>query len=171
MQNATKYFQNEFRLGRTLSHMIRYRRPKQDDPIIYKLIKQELVPYSHLSPQELNQVILDLPKRMSRGTTLVSSFQYESDPIAFIHFMVHGKLLYIDMIAVSAQYRRQQVGKALLAHAEHFAASRSCTSSKLTVEQGNTRAERFYANFGYSRTKNLTHIQCFEMTKVLDYRF
>lgn len=168
-QNA--FTKNEFRLGRTLSHMIRYRRPKQDDPVIYQLIKQELVPYSHLSPQELNQVIADLPKRMSRGTTLVNSLQYESDPIAFIHFMIHGKLLYIDMIAVSAQYRRRQIGKALLAHSEHFAASRGCTSSKLTVEQGNTRAERFYVNFGYSRTKNLSHIQCFEMKKNLDYRF
>lgn len=151
--------------------MIRNRRPKQDDPMIYHLIKQELVPYSHLSTSELQQVIQDLPKRLSRGTTLVSSLQYESDLIAFIHFMINGKLLYIDMIAVSPQYRRQQIGKGLLAHAEYYGASRGCTYSKLTVEQGNTRAKSFYTNFGYTTTKRLPHIKCFEMTKSLNYRF
>lgn len=149
--------------------MIRYRRPKQDDPMIYHLIKQELAPCSHLSSQEINQVIQDLPKRMSSGTTLVSSLQYETDPIAFIHFMIHGNLLYIDMIAVSSQYRRQQIGKTLIAHAEQFGASRGCTHSKLTVEQGNVRAESFYKNFGYTITKQLSHIKCYEMTKNLTY--
>src|SRR5690606_29640768 len=104
--------------------MIRYRRPKQDDPVIHSLIKKELVPHSSLSRHELERAIKDIPKRLSRGVTLVASPYYEADPVAFIHFMLHGKLLCIDMMAVTSQQQRKRHGKTLMAHAENFAGSR-----------------------------------------------
>lgn len=147
--------------------MIRYRRPKQDDPIIHDLICKELVPLSHLSPSELKTVVKDVPKRLSHGVTLVASPDYESDPVAFIHFMMHGELLYIDMMAVAPSYRRNRLGKTLLAHAENFASSRGCVKSKVMVDRDNTRAHLFYRNLGYQTIRYMKPSQCFELEKEL----
>ncbi|WP_334073796.1 GNAT family N-acetyltransferase [Paenibacillus sp. A14] len=147
--------------------MIRYRRPKQDDPVIFELIQKELVPFSNLPPQELNAVLKDLPKRLTRGVTLVVSPYYESDPIAFIHFMVHGDLLYIDMMAVAPAHRRNRHGKALLAHAENFAGSRGCSRAKVLVDRDNTRAHQFYRNLGYRTVRFIQPSGCYELEKRL----
>lgn len=147
--------------------MIRYRRPKQDDPVIIGLIHNELVPYSHLPPQELNTVIKDIPKRLARGVTLVSSPYYEADPVAFIHFMVHGELLYIDMMAVAPAHRRNRHGKTLMAQAENFAGSRGCTRAKVLVDRDNTRAHQFYGNLGYHTVRYIQLSQCYELEKKL----
>lgn len=147
--------------------MIRYRRPKQDDPIIYELIHKELVPFSHLPPKELNSVLHDLPKRLSRGVTLVASPYYEADPVAFIHFMVHGELLYIDMMAVAPAHRRKCHGKTLMAHAENFAGSRGCKRSKVMVDRENTKAHMFYRKLGYQTKRYIQLSQCHELEKRL----
>ncbi|WP_410769903.1 GNAT family N-acetyltransferase [Fontibacillus sp. BL9] len=147
--------------------MIRYRRPKQDDPVINDLILKELVPYSHLPPHELKTVIKELPKRLARGVTLVVSPYYEADPVAFIHFMVHGELLYIDMMAVAPAHRRNRHGKSLIAQAENFAGSRGCTRAKVMVDRDNTRAQQFYRNLGYQTVRYVQLSQCFELEKKL----
>lgn len=150
--------------------MIRYRRPKQDDPVIHDLICKELVPLSHLPPSELKNVVKDIPKRLSHGVTLVVSPDYESDPIAFIHFMMHGELLYIDMMAVAPSYRRNRHGKALMAQAENFASSRGCKKAKVMVDRDNTRAHIFYRDLGYQTVRYLKQPQCFELEKQLAIR-
>ncbi|RUT28447.1 GNAT family N-acetyltransferase [Paenibacillus zeisoli] len=147
--------------------MIRYRRPNQDDPIIYRLIETELVPYSHLSKGDLDAVRKDLPIRMSRGVTLVVSPAYEDDPCAFIHFMIHGDLLYIDMMAVAPAQQRKRHGKTLLSQAESFAASRGCSRAKVMVDAGNERARLFYQKLGYEITRFIPMSLCYEMNKSL----
>ncbi|MDQ0087203.1 ribosomal protein S18 acetylase RimI-like enzyme [Paenibacillus anaericanus] len=147
--------------------MIRFRRPKQDDPIIISLIKKELVPLSSLPTNELNKVIEELPKRLSRGVTLVVSPYYESDLVGFIHFMIHGELLYIDMMAVLPAHRSKQHGKTLMAQAENFASSRGCKRSKVMVDQDNTRAHQFYQKLGYRSVRFIQISQCFELEKNL----
>ncbi|MEK5479080.1 GNAT family N-acetyltransferase [Paenibacillus sp. FSL R5-0407] len=151
--------------------MIRYRRPKQDDPVINDLIHKELVPYSHLPPNELKTVINDIPKRLTRGVTLVVSPNYEADPVAFIHFMVHGELLYIDMMAVAPAHRRNRHGKTLMAQAENFAGSRGCKRAKVMVDRDNTRAHVFYRNLGYHTVRYVPLSQCFELEKKLQIRY
>ncbi|GGH13789.1 GNAT family N-acetyltransferase [Paenibacillus segetis] len=150
--------------------MIRYRRPKQDDPDIYNLIKEELVPFSSLPTNELNKVIEELPKRLSRGVTLVASPHYEADLVGFIHFMIHGELLYIDMMAVAPEYQRKQQGKTLMSQAENFASSRGCTRSKVMVDQGNSRAHLFYEKLGYQMIRYIQLSQCYELEKKLTMR-
>ncbi|MNH90989.1 putative acetyltransferase [compost metagenome] len=147
--------------------MIRYRRPKQDDPVIYQLIETELVPYSHLSKGDLDAVRKDLPMRLSRGVTLVVSPDYEDDPCAFIHFMIHGDLLYIDMMAVAPAQQRKRHGKTLLSQAESFAASRGCSKAKVMVDAGNERARLFYRNLGYDMVRFIPISLCYEMNKPL----
>jgi ribosomal protein S18 acetylase RimI-like enzyme len=147
--------------------MIRYRRPKQDDPVIYALIDKELVPQSHLPAAELEKIKRDLPERMKRGVTLVASPQYDADPVAFIHFMIHGELLFIDMIAVDRKHQHKRYGKSLMSQAENFAASRGCTRSKVMVDAGNSRAHLFYSKLGYQTLRFLPPTQCYEMEKSL----
>ncbi|MGG6312257.1 GNAT family N-acetyltransferase [Paenibacillus macerans] len=150
--------------------MIRYRRPKQDDPVIYDLIRKELVPFSHMPPHEIETVFKELPQRLSRGISLVASPYYEADPIAFIHFLVHGDLLYIDMMAVAAAHQRQRHGKTLMAQAENFAASRGCKRAKVMVDRDNTRAHLFYRKLGYRTLRYVQLSQCYELEKKLPSR-
>ncbi|WP_055109037.1 GNAT family N-acetyltransferase [Paenibacillus ihumii] len=147
--------------------MIRYRRPKQDDPVIIELIHKELVPHSSMSPPELKKVIRDIPKRLAQGITLVASPYYEADPVAFIHFMIHGELLYIDMMAVASQQQRKRHGKTLIAHAENLAGSRGCTRAKVLVDQENARAHLFYQNSGYEVVRYIPFSRCYELEKRL----
>lgn len=130
--------------------MIRYRRPKQDDTVILDLIEKQLVPLSHLPQTVINQVRSDLPRRLSQGVTLVACPEYESDPLGFVHFMLHGDLLYIDMLAVSPEARRKRWGNLLMDRAERFALSRGCNRAKVSVDSGNTAGIAFYKKLGYS---------------------
>lgn len=147
--------------------MIRYRRPKQDDPIILNLIDNELVPYTHMEASELDKVIKELPKRLTRGVTLVVSPYYEADPVAFIHFMIHGELLYIDMMAVKPEEQGKRHGKSLMAHAENFAITRECKRAKVMVDGGNPRAHLFYNQLSYNTIRYNHHSQCYELEKDL----
>ncbi|MUG43936.1 GNAT family N-acetyltransferase [Paenibacillus woosongensis] len=147
--------------------MIRYRRPKQDDPVIINLVKKELVPHSSMSRPELEKAIRDIPRRLTQGITLVASPYYEADPVAFIHFMIHGDLLYIDMMAVASQHQRKRHGKTLMAHAENLAGSRGCTTAKVLVDQENTRAHLFYQKSGYETIRYIPVSRCFELEKRL----
>ncbi|WP_018753044.1 GNAT family N-acetyltransferase [Paenibacillus sanguinis] len=151
--------------------MIRYRRPKQDDPFIYDLIRKELVPFSHMPSHEIETALRELPSRMSRGISLVSSPYYEADPVGFIHFLIHGELLYIDMMAVDSSCQRQRIGKTLMAHAENFALSRGCKRAKVMVDRSNPRAHLFYRKLGYQRLRYIQAAQCYELEKTLPARF
>ena len=150
--------------------MIRYRRPKQDDPVIYKIIEKELVPHSNLPKAELEKIRKDLPSRMKQGVTLVAAPDYDASPVGFIHFMIHGDLLYIDMIAINRNHQHKRYGKSLMAYAENFAGSRGCTRSKVMVDGGNTRAHQFYNRLGYQTLRYIEQTQCFELEKKMPYR-
>ncbi|MFD1775648.1 GNAT family N-acetyltransferase [Paenibacillus rhizophilus] len=145
--------------------MIRYRRPKQDDEIIHRLIETELVPLSHLPAKVLNQVKKELPGRLGRGVTLVASPDYDSDPLGFVHFMLHGDLLYIDMLAVASSAKRKRWGNMLMDRAERFALSRGCQRSKVAVDIGNAAGLAFYEKLGYSVVRYSSQGMCYEMEK------
>jgi len=147
--------------------MIRYRRPKQDDTFIMRLIDSQLVPISHLSPAQIETIRKDIPKRLSRGITLIACQRYEDDPLGFVHFILHGKLLYIDMLAVAPESQRKRWGNMLMVHAEKFAASRGCTRSKVMVDAGNASGLSFYRKLGYVTVRYHTHNQCHELEKTL----
>ncbi|MCM3783343.1 GNAT family N-acetyltransferase [Neobacillus mesonae] len=148
--------------------MIRNRRPKQDDTAIMELIHTQLVPISHMSKHEINQVIQQIPSRLARGITLVASATYESNILGFVHFMMHGSLLYIDMMAVATKEQRKQHGKELLVKAEHFAISRGCKKSKVMVDEGNKKGILFYQKMGYKMLRYIEIGRCYEMEKSLE---
>ncbi|WP_379132720.1 GNAT family N-acetyltransferase [Paenibacillus sp. sgz500958] len=145
--------------------MIRYRRPKQDDVIILSLIETQLVPLSHLPQNVLSQVRKDLPLRLGHGVTLVACPDYESDPFGFVHFMLHGDLLYIDMLAIAPAARRKRWGNMLMDRAERFALSRGCQRAKVAVDAGNAAGLAFYQKLDYRIARYLSQSYCYELEK------
>jgi ribosomal protein S18 acetylase RimI-like enzyme len=147
--------------------MIRYRRPKQDDAVIMDLIESQLVPLSHMPKNVLSQIKKELPLRLGHGVTLVACPDYDHEALGFVHFMLHGDLLYIDMLAISPAARRKRYGKMLMDHAEQFALSRGCQRAKVAVDAGNTAGLAFYQKLDYRIARYLTQSYCYELTKRL----
>lgn len=145
--------------------MIRYRRPKQDDAVILDLIEKQLVPLSHLPQTVIHQIRKDMPSRLRSGVTLVACPDYESNPLGFVHFMLHGDLLYIDMLAIAPGARRKRWGNRLMDRAERFALSRGCTRAKVAVDSGNTAGLSFYQKMGYSVARYQALHYCYELEK------
>ncbi|GIP29230.1 hypothetical protein J23TS9_43600 [Paenibacillus sp. J23TS9] len=147
--------------------MIRYRRPKQDDAFIMRLIDSQLVPLSHLNTVQLEAVRKDIPKRLGRGITLIACQNYEDNPFGFVHYILHGDLLYIDMLAVAPESQRKRWGNTLMVHAEKFAVSRGCKRSKVMVDAGNASGLSFYKKLGYVTVRYHTQNHCHELEKTL----
>lgn len=145
--------------------MIRYRIPEHDDPAIYQLIESQLVPLSHLSPKELDNVRREIPFRLRRGVTFVASSGTENRVVGFVHFMMHGELLYIDMLAVAPDAQRKRWGRSLMRQAEDFAQSRGCKRSKVMVDLGNDKGLSFYLKLGYRMVRIITPSKCYELEK------
>ncbi|WP_375335114.1 MULTISPECIES: GNAT family N-acetyltransferase [Paenibacillus] len=145
--------------------MIRQRNSRLDDGAIMSLIDSQLVPLSHMSANEINKIRKDIPLRMNRGMTFVVSPDPNKEAVAFIHFLMHGELLYVDMMAVATKEQRKRYGQTLLQKAENFAASRGCKRSKVMVDEGNTKGLQFYRKNGYSTVRYIMISRCYEMEK------
>lgn len=146
--------------------MIRYRNPQLDDPIILQLIESQLVPLSHLNPKELDLIRKEIPTRLRRGVTFVATKNREEKALAFVHFMLHGELLYIDMLAVAPSAQRKRLGISLMEQAENFALSRGCKRAKVMVDVGNDKGLSFYQKLGYKIIRMITTSHCYEMEKI-----
>ncbi|WP_366289472.1 GNAT family N-acetyltransferase [Paenibacillus sp. AN1007] len=147
--------------------IIRQRSSKLDDGAIMKLIDTQLVPLSHMSEKEIHKIRKEIPLRMNRGMTFVISPEPNQAAVAFIHFLMHGELLYVDMMAVSTKEQRKRYGQTLLHKAESFAVSRGCRKSKVMVDEGNTKGFQFYQKNGYQNLRYIMMSRCYEMEKRL----
>lgn len=145
--------------------VIRQRNSRLDDGAIMSLIDSQLVPLSHMSANEINKIRKDIPLRMNRGMTFVVSPDPNKEAVAFLHFLMHGELLYVDMMAVATKEQRKRYGQTLLQKAENFAASRGCKRSKVMVDEGNTKGLQFYQKNGYSTVRYIMISRCYEMEK------
>lgn len=145
--------------------VIRQRKSKLDDTAIMRLIDSQLVPLSHMSESEINKIRKEIPLRMNRGMTFVVSSEPDQEAVAFIHFLMHGELLYVDMMAVATKEQRKRYGQNLLLKAEQFAASRGCKRSKVMVDEGNIKGLQFYQKNGYSTIRYIMISRCYEMEK------
>jgi GNAT superfamily N-acetyltransferase len=66
---------------------------------------------------------------------------------------------YIEGIFVKPDYRRRGVGRALVAAAEEWAASRGCTEMALDCLFDNSASELFHRKLGYCITERLIHLR------------
>lgn len=146
--------------------MIRLRRPRLDDPAIIRLIQRELLPLSHFQYTG-EQLRKEMPRRLKNGTTYVAADEENGEPFGFVHFMVHGALLYVDMLAIDRAFRGKGYGKTLMARCESAAKTRGCERAKLLVDVRNTYALHFYERLGYRTVRYMPETYCFEMNKSL----
>lgn len=146
--------------------MIR-KRMAQDNATIFRLIEQELVPLSHLSVQEMDQIRKELPRRLNRGITFVACRPDNAQVVGFIHVMLHGELLYIDLIAISSAHQDKRYGKKLLEHAEQYGRIRRCKRAKVMVDEDNIRGIRFYLRHQYHILRFVALSRCYELEKSL----
>lgn len=146
--------------------MIR-KRMAQDNATIFRLIEQELVPLSHLSVQEMDQIRKELPRRLNRGITFVACRPGHAQVVGFIHVMLHGELLYIDLIAISSAHQGKHYGKKLLEHAEQYGRIRRCKRVKVMVDEDNIRGIHFYLRHQYQILRYVALSRCHELEKSL----
>ncbi|KZE73271.1 MULTISPECIES: GNAT family N-acetyltransferase [Paenibacillus] len=146
--------------------MIR-KRCAQDDKMIFRLIEQELVPLSHLSLQEMDQIRKELPRRLNRGITFVACRPDNAQVVGFIHVMLHGELLYIDLIAIASAHQGKRYGKKLLECAEQYGRLRRCKRAKVMVDEDNVRGIHFYLRHRYHMMRYVALSRCHELEKSL----
>jgi len=147
--------------------VIRNRLPRMDDAELIKLIRHELLPFSHTVSQHDASAISEIPRRLSLGKTLVASLSRTSTPIAFIHYIVTGDVIYVDMLVTHPQHRNRKWGKKLMAKCEADAIAQHCAAIRLFVDQSNAKALQFYSDLGYSAISFHSDIRCYEMLKPL----
>ncbi|GIQ66272.1 hypothetical protein PACILC2_48400 [Paenibacillus cisolokensis] len=148
--------------------MIRLRQPRSDDKEIMRLIRSELIPYSHTAQTDVALTMRELPKRLRQGVTFVA-VRRRSDPlIGFLHVVVLGNVLYIDMLAVHPNHRGSGWGKRLMEYGEAYGISQQCSTARLVVDESNPGAQRFYCRIGYRVGGYDPHIRCRNMFKPLN---
>ncbi|WP_152394823.1 GNAT family N-acetyltransferase [Paenibacillus guangzhouensis] len=147
--------------------LIRMRQPYTDDVKIVALVESELLPISPyiMTHEELNQDVLT---RLKRGRTFILSALPSSEPLGFIHVMLNGRWMYIDMLAVKSSHKRKGYGARLLLTAENYARRLGCEHAKLLVDDVNQDALLFYMHSGYYMTKHWQETHYYELLKRLD---
>jgi ribosomal protein S18 acetylase RimI-like enzyme len=146
--------------------MIRKRVASMDDTVIYKLIIQEIVPFSKKYKNSSSISVSSIQKRLLRNTTFVSA-QGNRSPLGFISIIIKNRILFVDMLAVNSRFQGRGLGKQLMLEAEQFALKKRCSAVRLFVDDTNTKAIGFYESMGYSTTRYVSEIGCYLMDKSL----
>jgi ribosomal protein S18 acetylase RimI-like enzyme len=146
--------------------MIRKRVASIDDTVIYRLITQEIVPFSKKYRKFSTISVSSIQKRLSRNITFVSA-QGNRSPLGFISIIIKNRTLFVDMLAVNSRFQGRGLGKQLLLEAEQFGLKKGCRAVRLFVDDTNTKAIGFYESMGYSITRYITEIGCYLMDKSL----
>ncbi|MGE0173123.1 MAG: GNAT family N-acetyltransferase [Oligoflexales bacterium] len=66
-----------------------------------------------------------------------------------IPFYIPKKILFIEMLVVSADFQKRGIGQALLEHAETWSKERTIREIRLTVYHQNDGARTFYSRNGF----------------------
>jgi ribosomal protein S18 acetylase RimI-like enzyme len=146
--------------------LIRWKQP-QDDKRIVELVRTQLVPISPWQHPRDSRLHSDITRRLRRGATLVVTGSRRSAPLAFLHMEFHNQTLLIDLLAVDSSHQNRQWGTELMNRAEHCGRKKGCMMSHLYVDEGNSRALRFYNRLGYNTLRHIKPLKVFEMAKSL----
>jgi ribosomal protein S18 acetylase RimI-like enzyme len=146
--------------------MIRKRLAPIDDAVIYRLICDEIAPYSKTYSDSSSFPISAMHRRLQRNTTFVTA-KGNQRPFGFISVYCKNRVMFVDMLAVSSNFQGRGLGKQLLYTAEQFARRSGCNAIKLYVDYSNLKAHRFYQAMGYTTTKYVTEVACYLMDKTL----
>ncbi|MBN2980005.1 MULTISPECIES: GNAT family N-acetyltransferase [Cohnella] len=146
--------------------MIRWKR-KGDNPGIIRLVRAQLVPISPWYDERDKNLDGIIARRIRGGYTFVVSRVRSGAPIAFVHFIVRGELLFIDLLAVDGASQGRGWGTELMRRAESFGRSRGCSRVRLYVDEGNAKGLRFYLRLGYETVRHAAELRAIELAKPL----
>jgi ribosomal protein S18 acetylase RimI-like enzyme len=145
--------------------MIRKRIASLDDAAIYKLIIEQLVPFSKAYRDASAPLgLIAIRKRINRNATFVEASGRRA-PQGFITFICKGKVLFVDMLAVDPRSQGRGLGRRLMKYAESYGRSKGCTSVQLAVDDSNPKAIAFYLSGGFSVKEYLNQLDCYVLDK------
>ncbi|MEW9700573.1 GNAT family N-acetyltransferase [Paenibacillus sp. SI8] len=144
--------------------MIRKRVASVDDPVIHRLVVEQLVPYSRIIDASASATFTEIRKRLNRNVTFVAS-KGTRHPFGFITMIRKSRVLYVDMLAVDPREQSRGWGRQLMMVAESYGKAERCRSVELLVDDSNARAYQFYLRRGYSVKQFLPELGCMMMTK------
>jgi ribosomal protein S18 acetylase RimI-like enzyme len=146
--------------------MIRRRIASVDDAVIFRLVADELVPFSRVSNPNISYSLKSIQQRLKRATTFVAA-KGNAAPYGFVSTICKKRILFIDMLAVDSRSQGRGWGKALMDTAEKYGISKGCVASQLFVDEVNTKAIGFYQRKGYRPVQYIPQIKCYLMDKPL----
>lgn len=146
--------------------MIRKRIPQQDDRTIYELACSLLLPFARETFPELKLTPALLRSRLEGCDTYVEAGAGRR-PVGFITLRREREDLTIEMLAVDARQQGRGTGTRLMQFAERRALKAGIRDIQLWVDEGNERAQRFYAGHGYAAIHYDQRLRCYRMYKRL----
>ncbi|MFD0696054.1 GNAT family N-acetyltransferase [Paenibacillus sp. GCM10027628] len=144
--------------------MIRKRLASVDDPVIHRLIVEQLVPFSRKYDASASATFTAIRKRLNRNVTYVAANGVRR-PFGFITVLRKSRVLYVDMLAVDPREQSRGWGQKLMDIAETYGKAERCRTVELLVDDSNERAFRFYVTRGYTATQYVPELACYKMTK------
>ncbi|OCT16734.1 hypothetical protein A8709_08720 [Paenibacillus pectinilyticus] len=144
--------------------MIRKRLSTIDDAAIYRLVVEQLVPFSRMYASENSVTFAEIRKRLNGNKTFVMAKGYKK-PYGFISVMRKSNVLFIDMLAVDAREQGKGLGHSLMKMAEDYGLSERCRTVELFVDDSNPKAIRFYTKRGYEIDSYVPELSCYRMSK------
>ncbi|MNR06558.1 putative acetyltransferase [compost metagenome] len=146
--------------------MIRKRLATIDDAAIYRLVVEQLVPFSSMYNSGNSVSYSEIRKRLNANKTLVIAKGYKR-PYGFISVMRKSSRLFIDMLAVDPREQGRGIGHILMKAAEDYGLRERCQSAELFVDDSNPKAIRFYGKRGYEIDTYVPELSCYRMSKKL----
>jgi ribosomal protein S18 acetylase RimI-like enzyme len=146
--------------------VIRKRIPAVDDPVIFRLVVQQLLPKSRVDNAAANASPKSIRARLNRNYTLVTAKGTRA-PFGFITMNCKDRFLLIDMLALDERYQGRGWGSALMAAAEDYGKKKGCREVRLFVDEVNEKAYRFYAAKGYNVMRYEPIVKCYLLSKTL----
>ena len=142
--------------------MIRERLPAIDDSVIYKLILEEIAPFSREFNDSSVLTLTSIRKRLRNNVTFVMA-KGNRRPVGFITMFCKNRVLYVDMLAISGQTQGRGLGKKLLLAGESFGKRKACKKAQLLVDESNPKAIGFYQAMGFEAVRYLAEVGCYLM--------
>ncbi|MDD9271171.1 GNAT family N-acetyltransferase [Paenibacillus sp. GCM10023248] len=144
--------------------MIRKRMAAGDDRKIYRLVIEQLVPFSRQYQSGTSITFSEIRKRLNHNKTFVAA-QGNKEPYGFISILRKSDVLFVDMLAVDPRAQGRGWGKELMKAAEAYGRSERCRTAELFVDDSNPKAIGFYLSKGYDLQEYLPELSCYRMRK------
>ena len=146
--------------------MIRKRIPRQDDPAIFALVEELLLPYASQTKPGLRLSLNSLRERLKPCITYVEAGT-GGRVSGFIAVQPDKGRMNVHLLAVHRRDQGRGLGAKLMLQAERTAGFYGCREVVLWVDEANAGAQRFYGKLGYVAVDYHAQLRCYMLRKML----